>query len=58
MRVFAISDLHIDTTNSKPMNIFGESWEGHTDQILESAKKHKISFDDVLIVAGDLSWGM
>ncbi len=58
MRVFAISDLHIDTTNSKPMNIFGESWEGHTDQILACAKKHNISFNDVLIVAGDLSWGM
>lgn len=58
MRIFAISDLHLDTTNSKPMNIFGECWEGHTEQILSDIKKYNITFDDVLICAGDLSWGM
>ena len=58
MRIFAISDLHLDTTNSKPMNIFGECWEGHTEQILSDFKKYNITFDDVLICAGDLSWGM
>ena len=58
MRIFAISDLHLDTTNSKPMDVFGEKWSGHTDKILESIKKNALSFEDVLIVAGDLSWAM
>ena len=58
MRVFAISDLHLDETNSKPMNIFDDVWTGYKDEILKSAKALKLKSDDVLIVAGDISWAM
>lgn len=58
MRVFAISDLHLDKTNSKPMNIFGPVWTNQMEEILESAKKMQIKSDDVVLIAGDISWAM
>ena len=58
MRVFAISDLHLDCTNSKPMNIFAPVWNNQTEKILESAKNLGICDEDVLLIPGDLSWAM
>lgn len=58
MRIFAISDLHLDSTNSKPMDIFGPVWENQTEEILASAEKLGITNDDVILLAGDLSWAM
>ena len=34
MKVFAISDLHLSGLKEKPMNIFGEVWEGHFEKII------------------------
>lgn len=58
MKIFAISDLHLDETGSKPMNIFGPVWEGQKDEVLESAKALKIKDDDIVLIAGDISWAM
>ena len=33
MTVYSISDLHLSGVNPKPMNIFGEGWEGHFEKI-------------------------
>ncbi len=57
MKVFAISDLHLDSTCSKPMNIFGPGWEGHWEKI-KSDWLAKVGDGDVVILAGDLSWAM
>ena len=57
MKVFAISDLHLSINNSKPMDIFGPVWEGYLDKIFAQWKE-KISDDDLVLMAGDLSWAM
>ena len=57
MKVFAISDLHLASEANKPMDIFGESWKGHWEKIREDWIK-KVSDEDVVLIAGDVSWGM
>ena len=57
MKVFAISDLHLSFSSDKPMDIFGESWENYIDIIAENWSK-TVSNDDIVLLAGDLSWAM
>lgn len=57
MRVFAVSDLHLASTLHKSMDVFGESWQNHWEIIREDWKK-KVSPEDAVIVAGDISWGI
>lgn len=57
MKVFAISDLHLSYETDKPMDVFGEKWENYEEKI-SSAVKKLVGEDDVLIIAGDLSWAM
>lgn len=57
MKIFAISDLHLSINNSKPMDIFGPVWEGYLDKIF-SQWKEKVGQDDIVLMAGDLSWAM
>ena len=57
MKVFAISDLHLSINNSKPMDIFGPVWEGYLDKIFKEWKE-KVGEDDIVLMAGDLSWAM
>ncbi len=57
MKVFAISDLHLDSTQSKPMDIFGPGWEGYWQKIKDDWRA-KVSDGDVVLLAGDLSWAM
>ena len=57
MKVFAISDLHLDSTLSKPMDIFGPGWEGHWDKIRDDWRA-VVDEGDVVLLAGDLSWAM
>ena len=57
MRIFAISDLHLSVNNPKPMNIFGPVWDNYLDAIT-SDWKEKVSGDDIVLIAGDISWAM
>lgn len=57
MKVFAISDLHLSSDSSKPMDIFGGNWEGHFEKI-KADWRSKVTEDDVVLVAGDISWAM
>ena len=57
MKIFAISDLHLSINNEKPMDIFGPVWENYLDKIVEDWK-NKVADDDVVLLAGDLSWAM
>ncbi len=57
MKIFSISDLHLDIHNSKPMDIFGPVWHGHEQKIVADWKK-KVTDEDVVILAGDYSWAM
>lgn len=57
MKVFAISDLHLSFSSDKPMDVFGGNWEHHFDKIKADWLK-KVSNDDVVLIAGDISWAM
>ncbi len=57
MKVYSISDLHLDINNTKPMDIFGPVWHGHEDKIVEDWNS-KVADDDVVVLAGDYSWAM
>lgn len=57
MKVFAISDLHLSINNPKPMNIFGPAWDNYVEDIFEDWNK-KVSSEDLVIIAGDISWAM
>jgi predicted phosphohydrolase len=57
MKIFAISDLHLSTAVNKPMDIFGDGWQNHFDKIKEDWLK-KVSLNDVVLLGGDISWGL
>ncbi len=57
MKVFAISDLHLSGKADKPMNVFGEGWEGHFEKI-KSDWQERVSEEDIVLIGGDTSWGM
>ena len=56
MKIYAISDLHLSTNSSKPMNIFGPVWDSYLEDIEKSWKK--VTRNDVVLIPGDLSWAM
>ena len=56
MSVFAIGDLHLSLTTEKPMDIFGDGWANHMERIVEGFKI--VCDDDLVILAGDSSWGI
>lgn len=57
MKIFAISDLHLSLSEEKPMDIFGGAWENYL-QIIKQDWLEKVNNDDIVIMAGDLSWAM
>lgn len=57
MKIYAISDLHLSINNPKPMDIFGPVWNDYLDKIIEDWNK-KVTDEDVVLLAGDLSWAM
>lgn len=56
MALYAIGDLHLSLTTDKSMEVFGPAWAGYMDRIAESLGR--LTEDDVLVLAGDTSWGM
>lgn len=57
MKVFCISDLHLSTVVEKPMDIFGPGWDNHFERICDDWNK-KVAENDVVLISGDISWGM
>jgi len=58
MNIFAIADLHLSfSTPNKSMEIFGPIWKDYEKKIEENWKKN-ISTDDLVLIAGDISWAM
>ncbi|MBO5178921.1 MAG: metallophosphoesterase [Clostridia bacterium] len=55
MRIYAISDLHLSFGADKPMNVFGDKWNNYENKIKENWLS-KVKDDDLVILAGDLSW--
>ena len=57
MRLFAIGDLHLPGGQEKPMDVFGDHWEGHFERIAEDWRS-RVTDDDVVLIPGDTSWAM
>ena len=57
MKIWAISDLHLSFGANKPMDVFGGNWENYLDKIKEDWAD-KVSDDDIVLIAGDISWAM
>ncbi len=57
MKIFAISDLHLSFSSGKPMDVFGPEWERHDEKIRENWLR-LVSPEDIVILPGDLSWGL
>ena len=57
MKIYSISDLHLDINNTKPMSVFGPVWQNYIDSIVEDWNS-KVKDEDVVVLAGDFSWAM
>jgi len=55
--LFAIADTHLSFTSDKPMGVFGDAWKDHADKLADIWKED-VSDEDIVIVAGDISWAM
>lgn len=55
MSIYVIGDLHLPFGENKPMDVFGEKWQGYTDKLKEDWKS-KVKPEDAVILAGDFSW--
>lgn len=56
MALYAIGDLHLSLAVNKSMEVFGPAWENYHARI--EASLSRLTDEDVLILAGDTSWGM
>lgn len=57
MKFYAVSDLHMCSKGSKPMDIFGAKWENYLEKIFADWNA-KVTDDDVVMIGGDISWAM
>ena len=57
MAIYAIGDLHLPGGANKPMNVFGDHWEGHFDRISQDWLG-RVRDEDVVLIPGDISWAM
>lgn len=55
MSIYIIGDLHLSFETNKPMNIFGQNWENHSEKI-KNDWIEKVKPEDTVILAGDFSW--
>jgi predicted phosphohydrolase len=57
MRLFAIADPHLSRVDPKPMDVFGQAWEGHPAAFFDGWRE-VVGEDDIVLVPGDISWAM
>lgn len=59
MKIYAIADLHLSFHENidKPMSIFGAGWDNYEER-LRHCWLELIAPEDVVILPGDLSWGL
>ena len=57
MSIYTIGDLHLSFSQNKPMNIFGDNWNGHADKIRKNWME-KVHKEDFVVLPGDFSWAM
>lgn len=55
--IYAIADLHLDYTENKSMEVFGDGWANYQDRII-SNWENIVNDDDTVLIPGDISWAM
>ena len=55
--IYIIGDLHLSFGVDKPMDIFGNTWENHTEKIKKNWE-NTVKQEDTVFLAGDFSWAM
>ena len=55
--IYIIGDLHLSFGVDKPMDIFGNIWENHTEKIKKNWE-NTVKEEDTVFLAGDFSWAM
>ena len=55
--IYGLSDLHLDYTGDKSMEVFGSAWENYEERMFK-AWKEIVKDDDYVIVPGDISWAL
>lgn len=56
MALYVIGDTHFSEGCNKPMDVFGGAWTGYRDKLVSALSV--LRPEDVLVLAGDFSWGM
>lgn len=57
MALWTLADLHLSTAVPKEMDIFGGRWQGYMEKIVKNWRA-LISQEDVVVLGGDISWGI
>ena len=55
--IYGLSDLHLDYTGDKSMEVFGSAWENYEERMFKSWKEI-VKNDDYVVVPGDISWAL
>lgn len=55
--IYAIGDLHFDSSKEKPMDIFGENWMDHEEKIIDNWVD-LVQDEDIVLLPGDISWAL
>lgn len=55
--IYGLSDLHLDYTGDKSMEVFGSAWENYEQRMFE-AWKDIVKENDYIVVPGDISWAL
>ena len=55
MSIFVIADLHLSFKNPKPMDIFGDNWTKHEENIKKDWNEN-VKEEDLVVLPGDFSW--
>lgn len=57
MAIYALGDTHLGSAVNKPMDIFGHRWSGHPGRLFQNWEA-TVGPEDVVLVPGDISWGL
>lgn len=55
--IYALADLHLDYTEEKSMEVFGDAWDNYQEKIFTNWK-NIIKDEDTVLIPGDISWAM
>lgn len=55
--IYGLSDLHLDYTCKKSMEVFGAAWENYEKRMFKFWSEI-VTDDDYIIIPGDISWAL